>query len=124
MRIFKNKAFSKWASKENLDDESLRLSVDEMNNGLIDADLGGHVYKKRIAIAGHGKSGGIRTLLVYKAGTTAYFIYGFAKNARANVKDNELKGLKTYAGILLNYSAKELNQAVKTGALIEVINNG
>ena len=124
MRIFKNKAFSKWASKENLDDESLRLSVDEMNNGLIDADLGGHVYKKRIAIAGSGKSGGVRTLLVYKAGTTAYFIYGFAKNTRANIKDNELKGLKTYAGILLNYSDKELNQAVKTGALIEVINNG
>jgi len=124
MRIFKNKAFSKWASKENLDDESLRLSVDEMDDGLIDADLGGHVYKKRIAKAGSGKSGGVRTLLVYKAGTSACFIYGFAKNTRANIKDNELKGLKTYAGILFDYSAKELNQAVKTGALIEVINNG
>ncbi len=124
MRIFKNKAFSKWARKENLDDESLRLSVNEMDNGLIDADLGGHVYKKRIAIADRGKSGGVRTLLVYKAGTTAYFIYGFAKNARANIKDNELKGLKTYAEILLNYSDKELKQAVKTGALIEVIDNG
>lgn len=124
MRIFKNKAFSKWARKENLDDESLRLSVNEMDNGLIDAGLGGHVYKKRIAISGRGKSGGVRTLLVYKAGTTAYFIYGFSKNARANIKDNELKGLKTYAEILLNYSDKELKQAVKTGALIEVIDNG
>ena len=124
MRIFKNKAFSKWASKENLDDESLSLSVKEMDNGLIGADLGSHVYKKRIAIAGRGKSGGVRTLLVYMAGTTAYFIYGFAKNVRENIKDNELKGLKTYAGILLNYSDKELNQAVKTGALIEVINDG
>ena len=124
MRIFKNKAFSKWASKENLDDKSLRLSVDEIDNGLIDADLGGHVFKKRIAVAGRGKSGGVRTLLVYKAGTTAYFVYGFAKNARANIKDNELKGLKTYAAILLNYGDKELKQAVKIGALIEVIDNG
>jgi hypothetical protein len=124
MRIFKNKAFSKWASKENLDDKSLRLCVDEMDNGLIDADLGGQVFKKRIAVAGRGKSGGVRTLLIYKAGTTAYFIYGFAKNARANIKDNELKGLKAYAAILLNYGDKELKQAVKIGALIEVIDNG
>lgn len=123
MRIFKNKAFSKWASKENLDDESLKFSVKEMDNGLIDADLGGHVYKKRIAIAGRGKSGGVRTLLVYKAGATVYFIYGFAKNARANIKDSELKVLKTYAGILLNYSDKELKQAVNAGALIEIIDN-
>ena len=124
MRIFKNKAFSKWANKENLDDESLRLSVIEMDKGLIDADLGGHVFKKRIAIAGRGKSGGIRTLLVYKTGNKAFFVYGFAKNSRANIKTEELKGLKTYAGILLSYSDKELKQAMKSGALIEVINNG
>lgn len=74
MRVFKNKAFSKWASKENLDDESLRLSVNEMDDGLIDADLGGHVFKKRIAIAGRGKSGGIRTLLAYKMGNKAFFV--------------------------------------------------
>jgi len=124
MRIYKNKAFSKWANKENLDDETLRLSVIEMDNGLIDADLGGHVFKKRIAIAGRGKSGGIRTLLAYKTGNKAFFVYGFAKNSRANIKTEELKGLKAYAGILLSYSDKELKQAMKSGALIEVINNG
>ncbi len=124
MRIFKNRAFSKWANKESLHDESLRLSVIEMDNGLIDADLGGHVFKKRIAIAGRGKSGGIRTLLVYKTGNKAFFVYGFAKNSRANIKAEELKGLKAYAGILLNYSDKELKQAMKSGALIEVIDNG
>ena len=124
MRVFKNKAFSKWASKENLDDESLRLSVNEMDDGLIDADLGGHVFKKRIAIAGRGKSGGIRTLLAYKMGNKAFFVYGFAKNSRTNIKAEELKGLKAYAGILLSYGDKELKQAMKSGALIEVINNG
>ena len=56
MRVFKNKAFSKWASKEGLDDGALLAAVDEMERGLIDAELGGHVVKKRVALAGRGKS--------------------------------------------------------------------
>jgi hypothetical protein len=63
-----------------------------MERGLVDADLGGHVFKKRVAVPGKGKSGGARTLLVYRAGTKAFFVYGFAKNTRANIKENELDG--------------------------------
>lgn len=124
MRVFKNKAFSKWASKEGLNDQSLRDAIDEIERGLVDADLGGHVYKKRVAVGGRGKSGGVRTLLAYKIGDKAFFVYGFAKNARANIKADELKGLKAYADVLLKYSDKELKQAVKAGVLIEVENNG
>lgn len=124
MRVFKNKAFSKWATKEGLSDETLLAAVDEMERGLIDADLGGHVVKKRVALAGRGKSGGVRTLLAYKVGNKAFFVYGFAKNARANIKDDELKALKRYAQELLDYSDKALTEAIKHGALIEVENDG
>jgi hypothetical protein len=124
MRIFKNKAFSKWAVRESLDDESLRTAVDEMERGLIDADLGGHVVKKRVALAGRGKRGGARTLIAYQVGDKAFFVYGFAKNARANIKPQELEGLKAYAAILLSYSDNDLGKAVKTGALFEVENEG
>jgi len=124
MRIFKNKAFSKWASKEGLDDTALHDAVSEIGKGLVDADLGGHVYKKRIAIRSKGKSGGVRTLLAYKLGDKAFFVYGFAKNARANISEKELKALKLYAATLLSYSDKELTIAVTSGALIEVDNNG
>ena len=124
MRIFKNKAFSKWAAKEGLEDESLRAAVDEMVRGLIDADLGGHVVKKRVALPGRGKSGGVRTLLAYKIGNKAFFVYGFAKNARANISADELKALKFLAKELLNYSDKALTEAIKHGALIEVENDG
>jgi hypothetical protein len=124
MRIFKNKAFNKWATKEGLDDSSLRNAVDEMEGGLIDADLGGHVVKKRVALTGKGKSGGVRTLLAYKLGNKAFFVYGFAKNARANISVDELKALKHLAKELLGYSDKALNEAVKSGALIEVENDG
>jgi hypothetical protein len=123
MRIFKNKAFSKWATKEGLDDEALRTAVDEMESGLIDADLGGHVVKKRVALAGRGKSGGARTLIAYQVGEKAFFVYGFAKNARANIKPKELEALKAYAAILLSYSERDLDKAVKTGALNEVEND-
>lgn len=124
MRVFKNKVFNRWAAKEGLDDEALRAAVDEVGRGLIDADLGGHVMKKRVAVGGKGKRGGVRTLLAYQASDKAFFVYGFAKSARANISADELKALKYLAKQLLSYSDKTLTEAVKNGALIEVEDNG
>lgn len=124
MRVFKNKVFNKWAAKEGLNDAALLGAIDEIERGLIDADLGGHVLKKRVAISGRGKSGGVRTLLAYKVGDKAFFVYGFAKNARANISSEELKALKHLAKELLSYSDKALAEAIKHGVLIEVENDG
>ncbi|MDQ7732889.1 type II toxin-antitoxin system RelE/ParE family toxin [Halomonas sp. SpR1] len=124
MRVFKNKVFNKWAAKEGLNDAALLAAIDEIERGLIDADLGGHVLKKRVAISGRGKSGGVRTLLAYKVGDKAFFVYGFAKNARANISADELKALKHLAKELLGYSDKALTDAIKHGVLIEVENDG
>jgi hypothetical protein len=123
MRIFKNKAFTKWAAKEGLSDEALCAAVAEIGNGLIDAELGGHVIKKRVALVGRGKSGGARTLLAYRVEGKAFFVYGFAKNARSNIKPDELKALKMLAAQLLSYSDKDLNKAVEKQILIEVSND-
>jgi hypothetical protein len=120
MQIFKSKAFQRWADKEGLSDLGLHIAVAELERGVIDADLGGGVFKKRVAITGRGKSGGLRTLLAYKKGDRIFFIYGFAKNVKANITSNELHALKTYAHILLTYSETDVNQAVLSGALIEV----
>lgn len=124
MRIFKNRIFSKWATKEGLDDDALRAAVDEMERGLIDADLGGNVVKKRVAVGGRGKSSGVRTLLAYRVGNKAFFVFGFAKNARANISADELKALKVLAKELLGYSDNALTAAIKHGVLIEVENDG
>ena len=110
MRIFKNKLFNKWAEKEGLSDGALRNAVDEMERSLIDADLGGHVMKKRVAVGGRGKRGGVRTRLAYKSGDKAFFVYGFAKNVRANVSTDELKALKHLAKELMGYSDKALTK--------------
>jgi hypothetical protein len=119
VNAYKNKEFNKWAKKESLSDALLLAALDEMGRGLVEADLGGNVFKKRVSL-GQGKSGGDRTLLAYKKDDRAFFIFGFAKNARANIKDSELRSLKLYAKILLNYSEKELTKAIKEKALIQV----
>lgn len=66
MRIFKNKAFDKWASKEGLSDDALREATEQIEHGLIGVALGGNVFKKRVGLTGRGKRGGARTLLVYR----------------------------------------------------------
>ena len=124
MRVFKVLAFHKWAAKEKLTDAMLWDAVAEMDQGLIDADLGGHVCKKRVALPGRGKRGGARTLLAFKREDKAFFMYGFAKNQRVNIKDDELKALKLLAAQLLGYSDHALTQAIHAGELIEVNDDG
>ncbi len=124
MRIFKNKIFNKWASEEKLDDDVLKAAVAEIEQGLVDAYLGGGVIKKRVAMDNRGKSGGVRTLLAYKMGDKAFFVYGFAKKNRANISTNELKALKRLAKELFSYDDMDLAQAIEHGKLIEVDVNG
>jgi len=120
MRIFKTKPFGRWAQKEGLADAALRQAVRELQNGLVDADLGGQVYKKRVGLAGRGKRGGVRTLIAFQHQGRAVFLYGFAKNERANIGERELKGLRLLAGELLSYSDRALAKAIGAGALTEV----
>jgi hypothetical protein len=98
----------------------LKTIVLEIEQGLIDADLGGYLYKKRVAIAGQGKSGGRRTILTFKAGKNIFFLFGFSKNERDNISAKELKVLKHMAKELLGYNEKQLIQALEAGSLTEV----
>lgn len=120
MFIFKTKWFSKWAQKEQLNDATLTSLVAELENGRIDADLGGQVFKKRVAIAGVGKRSGVRTLIAFKSQKAAFFIYGFSKNMKSNVTEKELKALKRLAKELLNYDKTTLMKASNNGSLIPV----
>lgn len=123
MRVFKTRQFDKWARNEGVTDRTLWAAVIEMENGLIDADLGGHVLKKRIALPGRGKRGGARSLLAYRLGDCAFFVYGFAKNERTNIDDRELKALKLLASTLLGWTPEQTGHALREGALREVIHD-
>ncbi len=120
MQVYKSKWFTKWADKEDLTDRDLSAAVEEMANGLIDADLGGHVMKKRVALQGQGKSGGARTLLAFKVGEQAFFMYGFAKNQQDNISAKELKALKAIAKQVLGYTPVQLKMVLNAGEFIEV----
>lgn len=122
MQIFQTKWFARWAAKEGLQSSALILAVAEMQQGLIDVNLGGHVFTKRVGLAGRGKSGGVRTLLAFKVNNNAFFIYGFAKNQQDNVSDKELQMLKLLAAKLLAFDVAALNQAINVMELYEVKN--
>lgn len=89
MRIFKTRTFSKWAVSEDLSDKGLTAAINEIEQGLVDAKLGGGLYKKRVAIGIKGKSGGLRTLIALRHKDKAFFIYGFVKSQRTNISGRE-----------------------------------
>lgn len=120
MRIFKNKAFNKWARDEGLSADDLRDAVAEMEAGKTGSSLGGKIYKKRIALNGRGKRGGARVIIGFKLAGNIFFIYGFAKNKRATVSPLELTALQKLAGEYLAYTDKELDMAVGKKVLIEI----
>jgi hypothetical protein len=121
VRIFKNKAFTRFARKSGIDDASLCKAVSDAEQGLLDADLGGGVIKQRVARSGAGKSGGFRTLILFRIGALAFFVHGFAKNERDNIDVDELAALRKLAADMLNFDDAALRSAQEYKTLIEVI---
>lgn len=120
MRILKNKHFSQWSSKLNIADNVLSIAIKEMNEGLYDAKLGGHIYKKRIRLGKKGKRDGARTIVAFKLNDKAIFIYGFSKGKKSNISQKEQESLKDLAKLYFSYNESQINKAIKAGLLIEV----
>lgn len=98
----------------------LRDAVRRAEGGLVDADLGGGVIKQRVARPGQGKSGGYRTLILFRQGDRAIFAFGFAKSAQANISKADLVLLRETAAEALGWSGEELERLVTSGALVEI----
>jgi len=120
-RILKTKTFSKWLKKSAVTDKNLVVAVAEMEQGLYEADLGGNVYKKRVAIGNRGKSHGARTLVATKFDGHWFYIFGFEKNERTNINNVELAYLQTVAESLLDLPATKIDTLLREKILIEVI---
>ena len=110
-RVFKTRHFQRWMRKTELTDAVLCKAVQEMAAGLIDADLGGSVVKKRVGLAGRGKRGGVRTLVATNKGNRWFFVFGFEKNAdRWSIRER-LRG----CGARSRWSLANLLQSVGDG---------
>lgn len=119
-RILKTRTFNRWLRKTLLSDTALLKAINEMERGLVDADLGGNVYKKRVAMPGRGKSGSTRTLIATNRQNRWFFMFGFEKNDKENITQAELAYLQEVAQIFLGYSSDELQLAIDKGELLEV----
>lgn len=120
MKILKRRAFARWQAGEKLPDTALCKAVKEMEDGLIDADLGGFLYKKRVARPGAGKSGGYRTLLSAQIDKRFVFLHGFPKSEKANITTDERNALQFAGKTFLSLSTAELAKALQAGVLLEV----
>ncbi len=120
MKKLMTKHFSKWASKQKILKNELITALIELQDGNFEANLGGHIYKKRIRFEGKGKSGSGRTIICYKKEDRAIFIHGFAKNEKSNLSKKELTVFKELSKILLGLSAEDIDVAIEKGDFIEV----
>jgi hypothetical protein len=119
VRIFKTKALARFTKREAIGDESLVAAVETARRGLIDADLGGGLIKLRVARPGQGKRGGFRMLIAFRS-DRVIFLFGFAKNERDNIDDNQLTTLREIVASWFAADDKKIAQALKDGLLIEV----
>ena len=110
--------FSRWMRKAELTESALCLAVTEMSN--IDADMGGGVLKKRVALPGRGKSASARALLATNRASRWFFVFGFEKNERANVTGKEVEALQQLATDLLRLSPSQLDEHVGSDAWKEI----
>ena len=120
MRIFKNTWFARFASKEGITDGELKEMVNQLEEGQADADLGGGVYKVRIARPGEGKSGGYRVIVFFRSEERTFFHYGFAKANRGNISKGELKTMKKQAKKHFAQSNEQINRQLANGTLLEI----
>ena len=118
--VYKTKPFARFARKALITDADLWKAARLANEGLIDADLGGGVIKQRIARSGEGKSGGSRSIILFKKQDRAIFVHGFEKKDLSNIGSKDLDAFRKLAEQYLGYTKAELAELVEDGALLKV----
>jgi len=94
--------------------------VDQLEAGQPDADLGGGVFKMRIARSGEGKSGGYRVVVFFKSEERTFYVHGFAKSDRANISKKELVSAKKQAKTLFAMTDTQIQTALKEKVFEEI----
>jgi hypothetical protein len=118
--VLKTRTFTRWQRGERLPDSALCAAVREVERGLFDADLGGHLYKKRVARPGGGKRGGYRTLISAVLGDQYVFLYGFAKSGASNVSALEERALRFTGAAIMKLDPDARGKALEAKELLEV----
>jgi len=121
MSLYKTRPFSRMARKAGITDDALKGAVEEMRNGIIHADLGGNVYKQRIALPGRGKRGGSRVIVAANIRDRWIFVHCYLKGDKADITPDEEYAFKEFARVYLGLSVEMIQAAVERGVLEVVV---
>jgi len=122
VRIFKYRWFNRFADKEGISDNELKEMVKQLENGQFYADLGGGVYKMRLARQSEGKkSGSYRLIVIFKSEFRTFFIYGFPKSKLNNIGEKDLRGFKEDAKDDFNMTDEQITRWLESKTLIEIL---
>ena len=121
LKVYKNSWFVRFARKQNISSSALLDAVHRAEQGQIDADLGGGVIKQRISRLGESKSKGYRSILLFCKNVRAFFVYGFAKNVLANIREDEEEQFKKMAKYVLALTDIQLSELIDNGQFEEVV---
>jgi hypothetical protein len=120
LSVYKNKPFTRFAKKARITAADLWNAALQANEGILDANLGGGVIKQRIARMGEGKSGGSRTIILFRKDDRAVYVFGFEKKDMANISAKDLMAFREFAAIYLGYTAAEMDGLVRNGTLYQI----
>jgi len=120
VRVLKDVEFHNWAIEYGVTDEMLCVAAKEIEDGLVDARLGGFLLKKRVAAPGRGKSGSYRTIVGHRQADRLIFVHGFAKNEADNIKKSEKTALRKLCDIYMGADDKRLAEMIGKNAILEI----
>ncbi|WP_459925874.1 type II toxin-antitoxin system RelE/ParE family toxin, partial [Desulfatiferula olefinivorans] len=110
----------KWSKRVKLNNQSLLEAIEHLGDGLSTADLGHSLFKVRVRRENTGKRSGFRTIILYKPGDRAVFLYGFGKNEKDNIDKTELKYFRKLGEDLLALTPAELEDALSNNVLFNL----
>ena len=116
LRVFASKNFMRFARRFGASQQDLWDALQAKP----DADLGGNVFKFRLARRGEGSSGGARAIVAMKAGYRVVLLYGFEKKDLGNMRPDELRQFKASAKIYLGFSEEQISDLVQKRVLMEI----
>lgn len=120
MRILATRYFARWTKHDKVSNKKIQGAIDELQNGLHDGNLGGDIYKKRIAINNRGKRDGGRTIIAFKAGNNIFCLQGYPKSKKENITDEELTSFRKIAKDYFSRDETEIDVLIEIDELIEV----
>ena len=112
-RVFKTAWFVKAARKAHISDEELCSAIRQVMLGQAD-DLGSGVFKNRL------RKNQYRSIIIARAGRYWVYAYLFAKQDRANIEDDELRGFRAQAALYARKTDADIARELHLKEIVEI----